>query len=419
MVSGSFDHIRALRVVFMMAWMAIFAGSSLAADAVSTTKNVGKSRAATNQRFATVVRLDGEVTAKAPGAVKGRALQVGDAIFVGEQISTAKGSETLFKTDDASLISMRPSTSFVAERFEAQGQASDVATFRLLGGGLRIVTGWIGKLNRADYRVVTNTATIGIRGTDYEPFVVTPELADETLEPEGTYNKVNRGGTTVDVSGNKLDVEPGRIAFARKAHDMKGKRALMTLLLPTLLTRVPNFYVPGRYDAELDQLSPNADAEALRQLEEVRKAKVPVSTNSEGAGCVAANVAQSWLSSLDSAISRRDAQSVAALFQNGLELNVSARQKGGSRTSLAIGREEFIQSAIAALDGLSDYRHRRPVVKSGLSTTGDCGQIWVKSTVVEQGTQNGKPFRFNSTEEFVLKLQGGKWIAIAASVQQN
>jgi hypothetical protein len=43
----------------------------------------------------------------------------------------------------------------------------------------------------------------------------------------------------------------------------------------------------------------------------------------------------------------------------------------------------------------------------------------VKSTVLEQGTQNGKPFRFNSTEEFVLKLQDGKWIAIAASVQQN
>lgn len=42
---------------------------------------------------------------------------------------------------------------------------------------------------------------------------------------------------------------------------------MMTLLLPVVLTRVLDFYVPGAFDKELDLLSSGADIHAHRQLE--------------------------------------------------------------------------------------------------------------------------------------------------------
>src|SRR5262249_54153419 len=48
---------------------------------------------------------------------------------------------------------------------EAGGGAGR-AFFSLLKGGLRAVTGLVGKINHDDFRMTTPVATIGIRGTD-------------------------------------------------------------------------------------------------------------------------------------------------------------------------------------------------------------------------------------------------------------
>jgi hypothetical protein len=43
----------------------------------------------------------------------------------------------------------------------------------------------------------------------------------------------------------------------------------------------------------------------------------------------------------------------------------------------------------------------------------------VSSVALEQGTQYGKPYRFESLEEYVLDLRDGKWLASKAETTQK
>ena len=50
---------------------------------------------------------------------------------------------------------------------------------------------------------------------------------------------------------------------------------------------------------------------------------------------------------------------------------------------------------------------------------GACDRIGVRSVVIEQGRQNGKPYRFESVEEYVLERRAGQWLAIRAETTQR
>jgi len=218
--------------------------------------------------FAVVFRLDGALTASGPDG--NRALRPGDPVAVGERVVASAHGEGVLKTRDGGYIAIRPGAEFVAERFAADGNPSDNSQLNLFKGALRIISGWIGKVNRQGSRVSTSTATIGIRGTDHEPYVLLDDDAQVTQFKPGTYDKVNQGGTTLQAAGQSIDIDPGKVGFARSP----GKsRALMTLLFPVLLDKVPAFYVPGKFDAELDEyraLSENS-TDALDALEQEEK----------------------------------------------------------------------------------------------------------------------------------------------------
>ena len=70
---------------------------------------------------------------------------------------------------DEGLISLRENSEFAIEdyKFAQEKPDEERAFFRLIKGGFRSVTGLIGRARHASYRVQTQTATIGIRGTDY------------------------------------------------------------------------------------------------------------------------------------------------------------------------------------------------------------------------------------------------------------
>lgn len=99
--------------------------------------------------------------------------------------------------------------------------ARQTAAFRLLKGGFRTVTGLIGKTDRAQYRVSTQTATIGIRGTDYEVIlcddtcsqdpVIQGQVPGSGTAKGGTVVGVIRGGVFVNTgSGGDTDVNEGQ-----------------------------------------------------------------------------------------------------------------------------------------------------------------------------------------------------------------
>lgn len=375
------------------------------------------------KRFATVLRIRGEVVASGGSSGTARQLREGDAVYVGERVRAQALAEAVLRTEDAGFIAIRPNSEFAAERFAAEDKPTDSLAVRLVTGSLRVITGWIGRTNRAGHRVVTPTATIGIRGTDHEPYVLSAEMAKSTGNREGTYDKVNRGGTTMQAGENKLDIDEGRVGFVRAAPAKEGKpgfkeRALMTILLPVLLDKVPNFYVPGEFEAELDRYSQTADQDSLRQLEQ-RRAAPPVATAAE---CAPNAIAGTWLRQLDRAISRRDAPAIVAMFAPEAAVRATVRGNDGAMTSVDLGREELAQSTVAAMKGLKGYKQRRVSIEGMLTDPvagGACERISLRSVVIEQGRQSGKPYRFESLEEYLLELRAGKWLAVKAETTQR
>lgn len=366
------------------------------------------------QFFATVWRLRGDVFASLK-ASSPRKLREGDTIVVGEQVRAGANGEAVLKTGDAGLVALRSGAEFAAERFAAEGKASDHQTLRLVVGSLRVISGWIGQINRKDNTIITNTSTIGIRGTDHEPYVLAGEMVS-AVNPAGTYDKVNRGSTLLQAQTGSVEIEPGGVGFARdpNAPGVR-KRALMTLLFPVLLDKVPAFYVPGAFESEINLYSEQADALSRQQLESL------TGVAPTGTGCVASALGGAWLARLDAALAQRDAAGVLALFAPNMVARATVRQ-GERMVTLEFEREEMTRSTLRSIASLQDYQQHRVSVQAAWAdgqTQTNCQRINVRSVVIEQGLMNGKPYRFESLEEYVLAAHDGQWQAISAHTTQR
>lgn len=359
------------------------------------------------QPFAVVWRLDGELQASRTDST--RTLRVGDTVYVGERISAAPNAEAVLKAQDGGVIAVRPGATFTALRFSAQGQASDNSALELVKGSLRIISGWIGKLNRKGSTLATPTATIGIRGTDHEPYVLVEGDEDTFHAKAGTYDKVNQGGTTLEAAGQSVDIDPGKVGFARSA----GKtRALMTLLFPVLLDKVPDFYVPGKFDAEVNALAKQADANNQKQLQARHK---------QNAACAPAEVAKRWVTALDQHIVKGQAAPILDMFTPDVVVKASVRGADAQYTDLELTPVDFADSIVAAVAALKDYKHRRISIDGQWvdASAGPCSPVAVRSVVIEEGRQGGKPYRFESEEKYVLQQSDGVWRAAQAYTRQQ
>ena len=122
----------------------------------------------------TVVQLSGPLMArKASGAVK--ILSLKSEVESGDTLVTEKNTYALVRFIDNSEITLKPSTTMKIDSyaFDNAKPDEDSANFSLVKGGLRSVTGLLGKRNKEKFELKTPSATIGIRGTtfiaDYVP----------------------------------------------------------------------------------------------------------------------------------------------------------------------------------------------------------------------------------------------------------
>lgn len=418
--SRTFGHLLALAALLLV----IQAPSPVWAGAEATNPDLGKP-------FATVTRLRGEVSARSPQGGQ-RKLREGAQIHVGETVKAAANAEAVLKTTDAGMIAIRPDAEFVPERYAAEGKSTDRQILRLITGSLRIISGWISQTNRSEHKVITPSATIGIRGTDHEPYALPAEQASEQYA-QGTYDKVNRGATTLVAHGGSVDIEPGKVGFARDPKAGKRTRALFTILLPTLLDKVPDFYVPGAFDAELDRYA----AELETQPPQAPRAASPTTpsppaspsssplsaaTENSATGCKPQHIGEQWLKHFDAALAARDSALILVLFADDIRASATVRTQGGGTETLEFTRNEMVKSTLAAIASLQDYQQRRLSIQGRLAAgeaEKDCRRIDVGSVVIEQGRMSGKPYRFESTEDYQLELRHGVWQAIRASTRQR
>ncbi|MES2153164.1 MAG: FecR family protein [Pseudomonadota bacterium] len=130
------------------------------------------------QVVGTVANLSGALMArKGDGSLKILALK--SEVEQGDTLVAEKNSYALIKFIDNSEITLKPGTTFKIEEFayDAAKPEADSASFSLIKGGLRSLTGLLGKRNKEKFALKTPSATIGIRGTI---FIV------EWVEPDAT-----------------------------------------------------------------------------------------------------------------------------------------------------------------------------------------------------------------------------------------
>ncbi|WP_261844987.1 FecR family protein [Aliamphritea ceti] len=90
-------------------------------------------------------------------------------VYADDLLATSAKGRLQIRFTDGSRLSLRASSEFkITEyRFDAAEPTEGKAIYKLLKGGMRTLSGQIGKVDKEDYRLETTVATIGIRGTDF------------------------------------------------------------------------------------------------------------------------------------------------------------------------------------------------------------------------------------------------------------
>ncbi len=148
-----------------------------------------------------VQKADSSTLAGSPG------LQVvpGDTLVTG-----ANGFARMETTDGGEMI-LRPDSQMKIEKynFDVNKPQDDSFVFKVLKGGFRTVTGLISKRGNKDaYQGKTETATIGIRGTQYDLRVC---LASCGALPDGTYVAVRFGAVATGNTQGSMDLKAGQV----------------------------------------------------------------------------------------------------------------------------------------------------------------------------------------------------------------
>ena len=169
-----------------------------------------------------IIGLDGKERA----AIKGAEVQELESLITGNL------AQAQLRMVDGALLALRPDTQIKLEAYEFhENGTQEKAWLSLLKGGLRSLTGLIGKRNKENYAIRTPNAVIGIRGTDHEPVVILPGTVIAQNNLPGTYDKVNVGMTSLTTQAGTTLIGRNQIGFAGAANQP-----------PSLLPQLPSFY---------------------------------------------------------------------------------------------------------------------------------------------------------------------------------
>lgn len=183
-------------------------------------------------------------------------LAKGDPVFEGDVVRTAPGSSAQLIMSDEALVALRAESSLKLDRYRYHGveDGTEAALLQLLKGGIRSITGAIGRTNKESYQLRNDGHVIGIRGTDHETYAT----------ESGTFNRVTLGGTYLQSAGGRVDLAPGEVGFVAALPGSAPSRLERTpafMHIAALATANPGMQ-PGKEDAPGAQLPFEADRAA-------------------------------------------------------------------------------------------------------------------------------------------------------------
>ena len=150
-----------------------------------------------------VLFVNGHATADSAKRGK-RSLQRGSKVWPGDIVVTGANSKIQIRAGDGSMISLQQNTRFKIIKHKHTGDpAKQSSLVDLIKGGMRAVTGAIGKNHPENFKIQVKQSTIGIRGTEFivqvceDDCSTRPDAKQDDEIKNGVYIGVLSGAVTV------------------------------------------------------------------------------------------------------------------------------------------------------------------------------------------------------------------------------
>lgn len=166
-----------------------------------------------------ITHLSGTLSVKkADGSSK--LLAVKSDVAEGDTLTTEAETYARIKFNDGGEVVLRPGTQLKIESYayNAAKPESDNIVMNMFKGGLRAVTGLIGKRNREKVTFATETATIGIRGTHFGALLCQNDCGgvpttSGTPPANGLHVDVTSGVISLSNKAGTIQLSPGQFGY--------------------------------------------------------------------------------------------------------------------------------------------------------------------------------------------------------------
>ena len=166
-----------------------------------------------------ITHLSGTLSAKrADGSSK--LLSVKSDVLEGDTLGTESETYARIKFIDGGEVVMRPGTQLKIENYayNAAKPETDNIVMNMFKGGLRAVTGLLGKRSRDKVSFQTETATIGIRGTHFGALLCQNDCGGVPTTggkppPNGLHVDVTNGAIVMSNKAGTVQINAGQFGF--------------------------------------------------------------------------------------------------------------------------------------------------------------------------------------------------------------
>jgi hypothetical protein len=196
------------RTMFRLARQFLFLLTMLGCGSIAHAQAVG-----------TVTHLSGVLTVKhADGSAA--VLAVRSSILQGDTLVTEANTYTRVKFVDNGEMVLRPSSQVVVKSYvyDVDHPEKDSVTIQLVNGGLRSVTGLIGKRNHEAVSFETPRGTIGVRGTNFGAVFCQSDCGsvptpNGNMPQNGLYVDVSQGAIVLSNPAGQQIYQTGQFGY--------------------------------------------------------------------------------------------------------------------------------------------------------------------------------------------------------------
>jgi hypothetical protein len=203
-----------------------------------------------------VTHVSGVLYVTKPGG-QTRVLAPQSAVEEGDQLASEAKSFARVRFNDGGNLLVRPNSRITIERYsyEKDKPEADAVNVNLLKGGMRAITGIVGKRSMDKHQTTTATATVGIRGTHYGLQQCAGDcegLQNNSGRPleDGLHIDVLNGAVVASNSGGQQEFKTGQFGYVRdnqtKPEIVPGEQGFLASVPPSMAAPTGNGSTVGR-----------------------------------------------------------------------------------------------------------------------------------------------------------------------------